>query len=387
MNKQPQEAVIQGRVSKIRNLGGIIFIEILSTNMELSLICEQDSIESEEFYKIKQIRNNDYCDFIVTSLDNREMRILKVLNHIRKQKGSLWTNEQIDILRAYAYLLHLLRQYSINNGFTEVRLPSIHYGQQKKDVFALDFFGQPARLTSSNSLFLNIYAAQLSKAFSLQKCFRAEPSHTNRHLAEFDLFEIAMINYDLNNCMAQLEDIIKFIVSEFSESDFRSLVQIDTDLILQSKFPIVEYHQLDEKYNLGNEGLGKYDRKITTLLPTFVINFPRGIASWMAKPLNDKYTLSFNLLVPIVGELAEGNEKQTNRELLLKKFELANVEAQLSWYANMMPYSDFTLSGFGLGVERLLMWIMGLKNIRQINPVYRDMQFSEIQLFRNEDKP
>jgi len=378
MNKQPEEAVIQGRVSKVRNLGGIIFIEILSANMELSLVCEKDSIESEEFLKINQIRNNDYCDFIVTSLDNGERRILKVLNHIKKQNDSLWTNEQIDILRAYAYLLHLLRQYTFDNGFTEVRLPSIHYGQQKKDVFALDFFDQPARLTSSNSLFLNIYTAQLCKTFSLQKCFRAEPSNTNRHLAEFDLFEIAMINYDLSNCISELENIIKFIVSEFSTSDFRSLVQIDTDLILQSKFPIIEYHQLDEKYNLVNKGLGKYDREIASLLPTFVINFPQGIASWMAKPLNDKYALSFNLLVPIVGELAEGNEKQTNRELLLKKFELANVEAQLGWYTNMMPYSDYTLSGFGLGVERLLMWIMGLKNIRQINPVYRDTQFSEI---------
>lgn len=385
MPEKNEPIVKQGRIINVRNLGGIIFVQILSDNIKLSLICEQNATNSAEFNKVKQLRNNDYCSFCIESSEN-ELRIIKVLNHIRKDKNCFWSNEQMDTLRVYSFLLHLLRRYAYDNGFTEVRLPSIHFGQEKQDVFTLDFFQQPARLTSSNSLFLNIYATQLAKAFSLQKCFRAEPSNTNRHLAEFDLFEMAMINYDLTGCMVELENIIKFILNEFSKSEYRNLVRIDTDLILQSSFPIVEYQQLEKRYNLENKGLGKYDRDIAIMLPTFVINFPRGISSWMARPLNDKYSLSFNLLVPVIGELAEGNEKQTNRELLLKKFELANVEAQLGWYTQMMPYSDFTLSGFGLGVERLVMWILGLKNIRRINPIYRDMKFSELSVLRNEDK-
>lgn len=385
MKRQPKGIVIQGRVLKVRNLGGIVFIQILSNNVELSLVCEQNSTELEEFNKVKQIKNGDHCS-LLTWYSGNQLQIIQVCNHIKRNQDSLWTNKQIGIIRAYSYLLSLLRQYSVSNGYTEVRLPTVHYGQEKTEVFSLDFFQQPARLTSSNALFLNLYATQLSKAFSLQKCFRAEPSHTNRHLAEFDLFEVAMVNYDLSCCMVELESLVKFIVFEFTKSEFRHLVQVDTDLILQSTFPIIEYKQLQEKYNLENKGLGKYDREIATSLPTFVIHFPRRISSWMAKPLDACYTLSFNLLVPKIGEVAEGNVKQTSRELLFKKFELANVKTQLGWYTQMMPYSDFPLTGFGLGVERLLMWIIGLKNIRLIHPIYRDKRFSEISDLRNGDR-
>ena len=345
MKSQPEDTVIQGKVLKVRDLGGVVFIQILVDNVEISLTCERILTDLKEFHNVKQIKVGDHCSLTVRSSEN-QLQIIRVCKHIRKDQDSLWANQQIDTLISYSFLLYLLRQYSVSNGFTEVRLPSIHYGYQKKDSFSLDFFNRPARLTSSNALFLNVYATQLSKAFSLQKCFRAEPSHTDRHLAEFDLFEAAMINCDLAKCMVELENLIKFIVYEFSKSEFRYLVQVDTDLILQSTFPIIEYQQLLEKYNLKNKGLGKYEREITADIPTFVISFPQGISSWMAKPLDEYYSFSFNLLVPKIGEVAEGNEKQTNRELLLKKFELAKVETQLGWYTQMMPYSDFHLPDF-----------------------------------------
>lgn len=374
---------IQGRILKVRKHGGIIFIQIITANVELSLVCEQTSTTREVFSQVKQFKKGDYCCLTV-SCSESQLEILHVNSYIKKDQDSLWDNKQVEVLKAYSYLLNLLRQYSMNSGYTEVRLPTIHYGQEKDESFALDFFNQPARLTSSNALFLNVYAAQLLKVFSLQKCFRAEPSHTNRHLAEFDLFEVAFFNYDLYSCMTELEELIKFIVDEFRKSPFQHLIQIDADLIVHSSFPIIQYQELQDKYNLCQKGLGKYDREITASLPTFVINFPRGISSWIAKPIDDQYSFSFNLLVPKVGEIVEGNEKQTNRELLLRKFKLAKVESQLGWYNLMMPYSDFVLTGYGLGIERLLMWLLGLNNIRQINPVYRDNRFSEIQLHEME---
>ena len=150
----------------------------------------------------------------------------------------------MEIVEAYAFLLDTLRDFFRMRGYTEVRLPAIHAGKNEGDIFELDYFGHTARLTSSNALYLDIYTVQLQKAFSIQKCFRAEKSHTNRHLAEFDMLE---------------------------------------------------------------------------------------------------------------------------------------AEEQLGWYLDMIPYSDFLLSGFGLGIERLAMWLMGLENIRKVHPVFRDTGFSELK--------
>ncbi|MEN6460835.1 MAG: amino acid--tRNA ligase-related protein [Syntrophomonas sp.] len=376
MKSQPDTITVQGRVLGVRDLGGIIFVDVLSETHEVRLVCKKDYIDTEAFNQVKKIKKDDYGCFMLE--EENEPRIIRLCNHIPKIQDSFWSEEQIGILRAYSYLLNLLRGYSFQNGYMEVRLPSIHYGQNNNEIFSLDFFNKPSRLTSSNALYLNAYAVQLSKVFSLQKCYRAEPSHTNRHLAEFDLFEAAMINYDLKSSIVEIEQLIKFVVHNFSKSDFAHIMRIDSDLILSSSFPVIEYEHLDNIYNLDKRGLGKYDREIANHLPTFVIYFPNGIASWMAKPLDNNYSLSFNLLVPQIGEIAEGNEKQTNLKLLSAKLKIAKMETQLGWYTRMMPYSDFPLAGFGIGVERLLMWILGLKNIRRINPIYRDTGFSEI---------
>jgi len=377
MIKESGSNIIQGRVLGVRDLGGIVFIDVLSNDEKQSLICNKDSVNIEVLNEVKKIRKGDYCNLKIELVEN-EFRIINMYNHLRQDGKSLWSEKQVEVLKAYSYLLHLLREYSTNTGSVEVRLPSVHYGQNKDEVFALDFFDYPARLSSSNALFLNLYAAQLSNAYCLQKCYRAESSHTNRHLAEFDMFEVAMINYDLNKAMRELERLIKYVVLEYSTSTYSHLLRVNTNMIQTSSFPVVDYKELKDKFELDYKGLGKYEREIAVNLPTFVIHFPRGIASWMAKPMDSHYSLSFNLIVPGVGEIAEGNEKQTNLELLSRKFKVAGVENQLGWYIDMMPYSEFILSGYGLGVERLFMWLTGLQNIRQINPIFRDTRFSEI---------
>lgn len=377
MINQSKNNILQGRVSGVRNLGGIVFITLLSNNKKNSLICSKDSVNVMVFNRVKKIKKGDYCSVEIDFVEN-EFRITELQIHLPSKSGSLWTEQQLDILTAYSYLLLLLRQHASNNGYVEVRVPSVHYGQDKDEVFPLEFFDHPARLSSSNSLFLNLYAVQLSNAYCLQKCYRAESSHTNRHLAEFDMLEIAKINCNLSKSMEELENLIKYVVSEWSTSAFSTMLKVDASLILNSNFSTIDYKELEDKYGLYGKGLGKYDREIAEDLPTFVIHFPRKIASWIAKPVDSNYSLSFNLLVPEVGEIAEGNEKQSDLDVLARKFKLAGVEKQLRWYIDMMPYSGLLLSGFGLGVERLFMWLTGLHNIRQINPIFRDTGFSEI---------
>ncbi|MCK9218147.1 MAG: hypothetical protein M0P77_09575 [Firmicutes bacterium] len=371
--------ITEGKVLSIRNLGGIIFVMLLSNNNLFKLVCDRSVVGYKIFNIIKGLKVNNYYSFKTVSKQG-ELVILELISSIEQVDGNFWSKEKINIVRAYSYMLLVLREYFTQYGYIEVRLPTIHYGQHKKKAFNFDFFEAPARLTTSNALFLNVYAVQLMKVFTIQKCFRVEKSHTNRHLSEFDLLEVAFINKNLKECIVELEKLIKFVIYKFSVGPFMNLVKIDKDLVLNTQFSIVEYEDIAKKYGIGNRGLGKYERVIAESIPTIVIHFPSDIASWVAKPKNDKFSLSFNLLLPNIGEAVEGNEKQTNLSLLKKKFKVAGVEKELGWYVKMMPYSNFLLSGFGLGVERLFMWLLGLKNIREIYPIFRDTRFSEITI-------
>lgn len=368
---------IEGRVLTLRDLGGILFIKILTDNQKIELVCRKDMVKAESLSEIKRIRNNDFCCFQIIK-DEEERIITDLVSKIGKIYDNSWTEDEVDIVRAYAYVVGKIREYLTNHGFLEVRLPSIHYGEQKQDAFHFEFFNQPARLTSSNAMFLNAYAVQIAKVFTIQKCFRAEPSHTNRHLAEFDMLEVAILNKDLPECMTELEKMIKYVVDHLNQCPFKGMLHIDAEAILNNDFPIVEYKDVAEQYEIDGAGLGKYERIIAKEEPVFVKHYPQGVASWMAKPYDAKYTLSFNLLVPDVGELVEGNEKQTDISLLRQKIKRAGMAKQLGWYPEMMPYSGFKLSGFGMGIERLVMWLLGLKNIRSVHQFYRDKGFSEI---------
>jgi asparaginyl-tRNA synthetase len=312
-------------------------------------------------------------------LQLKRIVIGQLLAHLKKQHDYFWDSRKLEIVRAYAFLLDALREYFIADGYTEVRLPSIHAGKKDGDFFELDYFGHTARLSSSNALFLDIYAVQLQKAFSIQKCFRAEKSHTNRHLAEFDMLEAARLNCCLEDAMAEVENVLKFVLDKFARSPFAGISPLDFVGFKKKKIVVIPYKEIERQFNLEGKGLGKHEREIAGNEPVFVIHFPRKIASWTAKPIDDKYTRSFNLLLPQVGEVVEGTERQTHREEFQNIIKAAGAETQLGWYLNMLPYSDFLLSGFGLGVERLAMWLFGLENIREIHPIYRDTGFSELK--------
>jgi asparaginyl-tRNA synthetase len=370
--------IVEGRTKNIRNLGGIIFLDISAIQGDISVIARKDSSLPSLYEKIEALQINDFCRLEVNA-EEKDLVISQVLAHFKKQHDYFWSSRQLEIVRAYAFLQDVLREYLIADGSTEVRLPSIHAGKNYGDFFGLDYFGHTARLTSSNALFLDIYAVQLQRTFSIQKCFRAEKSHTNRHLAEFDMLEAARLNRSLEDAMAEVENLLKFVLDKFARSPFAGISPLDFTNLKERKFAVIPYKKIEQQYNLEGKGLGKHDREIAGDEPVFVIHFPRKIASWTAKPIDDKYTRSFNLLLPQVGEVVEGTERQTHRKEFQNIIQTAGAEEQLGWYLNMLPYSDFLLSGFGLGIERLAMWLLGLKNIREIHPIYRDTGFSELK--------
>jgi len=370
--------IIEGRIVDKSEGENQIFLQIETTTGEYRLITLKGAGDNPLFEQVKAIQIGDFCSFEVAP-GEKDPVICKLLSHIKKQGDYRWSRKQQDIVRAYAFLLNSLREYLNLNGYTEVRLPEIHFGRNKtQETFEMDFFGKTARLTSSNSLFLDTYAIQLQKAFSIQRSFRAEKIHTNRHLSEFDLLEVAALNRSLEETMMELERLIKFVLDKFEKSPFAPLSPVNFTALKEKIFPILPYREIENQYHLGGEQPGMYEIELAREGPVFITHLPRKVASWTALPVDRQYTRTFNLLLPGVGEGVEGTQKQTDMKAFSQKLKTVGIEEQLGWYPRMIPYSNFLLTNFGLGIERLAMWIMGLEDIREVHPIYRDKDFSEL---------
>jgi len=374
---KPNTTQVEGIVLNKNDLGSIIFIVLQGVKDSTQLMARKDLSEPSLFNKLKNIKKNDYCCFDTLS-QNDDQIIDNVVTHIKSECGTHCQEKKKGLLQAYSFILNTTREFFLDQDYCEVRLPSILPGQVKSETFEIDFFGQEARLSSSNALYMDICAVQLHRAFSIQRMFRAEKSHTSKHLAEFDMLESARMNFTLEETMSLLEDFLKFLVQKIFYSPFSPMCSHTLGTSTGKSFPRLDYKDISTKYKLENKGLGKYERDIASGGPLFVVNFPRTIASWTARPIDSTYSRSFNLLLPGVGEVAEGTEKQTRSSVLEMKLKNAGMDKQLNWYRTMNPYSDFNLSAFGMGLERLAMWLLDCKNIRELPLFYRDTKFSEI---------
>lgn len=364
----------RGIVHTVRKLGGIIFLTVYYGKENHSLVCKRHSTP-QAFETCSLLKKGDYIEVACEKTDG-DFCITQVARHaVGSFSGSLLHQTQQGLLRAKSAVLMHIRQSLDTNGFLEFTPPSIHCGMTKGDVFSVDFFGKPARLSSSNALFLDAAALKLGPVYSLQTCFRAEPSRTSTHLAEFLMLEIALpgTNYD---------DLINFI-EQFLHSLLERIVltlPITESAMLATHQPFkrMRYADISGLANASTLALRIAEKSLVQNEPLFITHMPIKRASWRAKRANPQESLAFNLLLPEVGEVAEGCERQMNAEEFKKKIILAGVEEQLRWLYNEMQTSTCGVSGAGIGVDRLIMWMLGLKNIRLLQPFYRDQSFAEL---------
>jgi asparaginyl-tRNA synthetase len=260
-----------------------------------------------------------------------------------------------------------------------------------------DFFGKPAFLTVSGQLEGEAYASALGRIYTFGPTFRAEHSNTARHLAEFWMIEPEAAFFELSDNMDLAEAFVRFLASWVLEKNADDLAffneRIDSTVlstlqcIAAEPFERISYtdaialleksnDSFDYKVTWGTDIQTEHERYLTEELfkkPVIVYDYPREIKSFYMKQNDDGKTVrAMDVLVPRIGELIGGSERENRHDILLSRIrELGLDEKNYWWYLDLRKYGSVPHAGFGLGFERLLLLVTGMQNIREVIPFPR----------------
>ena len=275
---------------------------------------------------------------------------------------------------------------------TTLDLDNLPRTEDGKIDFTKDFFGKSVNLTVSGQLSAETYSMAFANVYKFGPTFRAERSNTARHAAEFWMMEPEIAFADLKDDMALAEDMIKYVVKYVmaecpAEIEFfnkfvdNTLVERLNNLV-SNEFAHVTYTEaieileksgkkFDYPVKWGIDLQTEHERYITEEVfgkPVFVTDYPADIKAFYMR-LNDdgKTVAAMDMLVPGVGELIGGSQREERLDYLLKAMEKFNLnEEDYWWYLELRKYGGTKHAGFGLGFERLIMYITGVANIRDV---------------------
>ncbi|MDR0520632.1 MAG: asparagine--tRNA ligase [Planctomycetaceae bacterium] len=268
---------------------------------------------------------------------------------------------------------------------------------QDKTDFTKDFFGKPASLTVSGQLNVETYAHGLSKVYTFGPTFRAENSNTSRHAAEFWMIEPEIAFCVLEENMDWAEKFLKRLITDilrdcaddiaFFNDQYDKTLRETLEHVLNSPFIRLSYteavailkasgRKFEYKVDWGTDLQSEHERYLTEehfKSPVILYNYPKDIKAFYMKLNEDGKTVrAMDVLVPKVGEIIGGSEREWNLDVLEKRMlELKLNPEDYRWYLDLRRYGSVPHSGFGLGLERALMFITGIGNIRDVLPFPR----------------
>ena len=266
--------------------------------------------------------------------------------------------------------------------------------------YSKDFFGKKASLTVSGQLEAETLATALSRVYTFGPTFRAENSNTPRHLAEFWMIEPEMAFYDLDDDMDIQEDFVRYLLNwaltkcrsdlEFFDKRVQPGLIDALTKVAGAKFVRISYTdaiaRLEEaekngakfefKPQWGCDIATEHERYLTEKIfdgPVMVFNYPKEIKSFYMKQNDDGKTVkAVDVLVPGIGELIGGSEREEDYGKLLAEIKRRNMDETIyDWYLDLRKFGTVPHSGFGLGFERLIRYVTGMENIRDVIPYPR----------------
>jgi asparaginyl-tRNA synthetase len=260
-----------------------------------------------------------------------------------------------------------------------------------------DFFGRPAYLTVSGQLEAEIFALAFSKVYTFGPTFRAENSNTPRHLAEFWMIEPEMAFYELEDNMRLAEEFLKYIIRyvldhcredlEFFNERIEKTVLNTLEHVAESSFGHITYTEAVQELKKsgtawefpvewGHDLQTEHERFLSEEIfkkPVIVTDYPKDIKPfYMRVNEDDRTARAMDVLVPRVGEIIGGSQREERYDVLLQRLRVSGLDEKAYWwYLDLRRFGSVPHSGFGLGLERIMMYLTGLKNIRDVIPFPR----------------
>ncbi|MCE4622556.1 MAG: asparagine--tRNA ligase [Desulfurococcales archaeon] len=283
------------------------------------------------------------------------------------------------------------REFFESRGFWEVSPPMLTQAAVEggATLFKVDFFGKPAYLTQSSQFYLEALIFSLERVWTLAPSFRAERSRTRRHLYEYWHLEAEEAWVGMEGEMKLVEELVAYTTKRILEERLEelSLLKRKTEPLepaLKTPYPRIRYEEAIRrlqgkgvKIEYGDD-LGADEERLLTEdfdTPFFITHFPMELKSFYMKPdpHNPREALAFDLLAPEgVGEIVGGSERQDDYQALYKQIESRGYNPEdYQWYLDLRKYGSVPHSGFGLGVERYLMWVTGVNHVRDTVPFPR----------------
>ena len=429
------EVTLQGWVKTNRDNGSIGFIEFNDGTYfkNVQLVYDKDSRDYDVLSKLKTgsaitvtgkvvftpknkqpfeisvskcVLEGDVDDDYPLQKKRHSFEFLRDIAHIRPRANTFQA-----VFRVRNVLSFAIHEFFQQRGFIYVHTPLIttNDGEGAGNVFDVtthdtkdpySFYNHKVNLTVTGQLHVEPFALAFKNVYTFGPAFRAEHSNTVRHASEFWMVEPEMAFCDLDGNMDVIEDCVKFCIEYVEKSCpaemefFNSM--IDHTLlerlhhVLNSKFERMDYtkgieilqNAVQNGHKFENNDIfwgmdlqSEHERYLTEEVvkgPLFLTNYPKDIKAFYMR-LNDdgKTVAACDLLVPAVGELVGGSQREERVDLLRAKMEALGNDKELDWYLDTRRFGGCKHSGFGIGFDRLLMYVTGMQNIRDVQPYPR----------------
>ena len=404
---------IRGWIHRKRSSGGKVFIVVRDRTGVMQCVADKSAISPESWgsmesaYLESAIILKGRLEADPRAPGGREMKVDEALvfgsaeqfpiteyqsTELLLDVRHLWLRsiKMRDIMTARASIFGYAREFLNKNGFIEITPPLITRagGETGANLFELDYFGSKAYLTESSQLYAEAMVPSLEKVYSLAPSYRAEKSRTVKHLAEYWHLEPEMAFYNNKMNMELQERLVGNIAARLAEEHAELLkrLNVDTEFLIGIKPPFkrMSYEEAIDLLNqkgakkVWGDDLGVEEERLLTedeAKPVFVYNWPKEIKAFYmpVNPKDPRTVLCSDLQAPGGhGEIIGGSERIWNLEELVERMdELKLKKENYSWYIDLRRYGSVPHSGFGMGMERVIKWLLHLDHIRDAIPFPR----------------
>ena len=368
--------------------------------------------QSFEIHAKKIEIENEATENFPLQKKRHSLEFLRTIAHLRPRTNTFLAVFKIRSLAAIA-----IHKFFSENDFIYINTPIITTSdcEGAGEMFRVttlkknfddaneDFFGKMAYLTVSGQLSAETFASAFRKVYTFGPTFRAENSNTPRHAAEFWMIEPEMAFTNLNECMKVAENMLRYAIKYVIENGHDELEFcnkfIDTNLlerlnnVINSKFECITYTQaikllesaqknFEYPINWGVDLQTEHEKYLTDEVfkkPVFITDYPKDIKAFYMRINEDEKTVAaMDLLVPGIGEIIGGSQREERYDLLVEKMKKLNLNLDdYWWYLDLRRFGSVKHSGYGLGFERFIMYLTGISNIRDVIPFPRTVNNAE----------